>query len=114
MGSYSLRIVFEEMPADLLGADLHIYLEDISEAGAPARILTERTISNAIVSRGQPVYATSIHVPEFDSTARVSLRVHVDASRSGTTTRGDYVSTSVCPIPPSAPAQGVEVHVHRI
>lgn len=114
MGNYSLRIVFEDLEADLAGVDLRIYLEDISEADAPSKVLAERTISNASISRSRPVYLVSIDAPVLDSGARVSARVHVDTSRSGTTTAGDYLSTSVCLLPRTPPAAGVDVHVHRI
>jgi hypothetical protein len=34
MSNYPVRIIFEVLDVDLVGVDLHIYLEDISEAGA--------------------------------------------------------------------------------
>ena len=114
MSNYSLSIVFDDLDADLVGVDLHIYFEDISEAGAPSKLLVQRAISKVTIPRSQPVYPASLEAPVFDSGAQVSVRVHVDTSRSGTTTAGDYLSTSVCPVPRSAPAASIEVRVQRI
>jgi len=114
MSNYPLRVVFEVLDVDLVGVDVHIYLEDISEAGAPSRIVAQRSFVNVNIPCGESVYLANLDAPSFDSGARISVRVHVDASRSGTTTLGDYLSTSVCPIPEPVPAEGIDVHVHRI
>ena len=52
MSNYPLRIVFEVLDVDLVGVDVHIYLEDISEAGAPSRIVAERSFVNVNISCG--------------------------------------------------------------
>jgi hypothetical protein len=114
MSNYLLRIVFKDLDADLIGVDLHIYLEDISEADAAAELLGQQTILNVTVPRNQPVYLASLEVPAFGAGAQVSVRVHVDTSGSATPSPGDYLSTSVCSIPRPVPAEGVVVHVHRI
>ncbi len=114
MSSYPLRIVFEFLDVNLVGVDVHIYLEDISEAGAPSKIVAERSFANVSIPCSESVYLANLDVPSFGRGAQISVRVHVDTSRSGTTTVGDYLSTSVCPIPEPVPAEGIDVHVHRI
>ena len=114
MGTFPLMIVFDELDTNLVGVDLHIYVEDIGEADAPSKLLDHKTIPNVTIRGQPPVYVARLEAPPLGDNAQVSIRVHADTDRSGTMTSGDYLSTSVCALPRQMPPLGLDVRVHRI
>jgi hypothetical protein len=84
---------------DLEDAEVRIRIEDVSQADAPARTITERVVRGDVLMPGEPLHA-SLGVPEaqFDPRAHYSVRVHVDTTGAGRVTPGDYVSTGSHPV----------------
>lgn len=114
MDHFPLTIVFDDLDADLVGVDLHVYVEDIAQADAPSKLLQHQTVPNVTIPHRRPIYVARLNLPTPGRDAQASIRVHADTTRSGSLTTGDYLSTSVCLVPRTVPARGLDIHIHRI
>jgi putative lipoprotein len=92
-------IVFpESMPAGP-SATIHVRIEDVSLADAPATVVTSVTLENVAIPppADQPV-VFAIPVETYDPRMRYGVRVHVDRDGDGRVSGGDLVSTSHHPV----------------
>lgn len=91
----------EALPA---GATLHIYVEDVSRADAAAtRVAELATPLDRPLAAGASL-PFALNVPEVDARVRYNVRVHLDATGSGTVTSGDQITTQSYPVlTPGAP-----------
>jgi uncharacterized lipoprotein YbaY len=78
--------------------DVHVYVEDISRADAPAIIAGEIEIKAAKLRPGATLPFT-VEVPgKLDDRRIYSVRAHIDVTGSGDVTKGDLVSTQTYPV----------------
>jgi uncharacterized lipoprotein YbaY len=88
------------------GTPLRVQLRDTSLADAPAEILAE---ADTVVSDegGQRLATVELPAPEGRPADRLTVWAHLDVSRTGDVTVGDYVTTQahVAPSPEQQPAR---------
>jgi heat shock protein HslJ len=92
-------IVFpENLPAGP-PATIHVRIEDVSRADAPATVVASATLQDVALppAAGEPV-TFAIPVASYDPHMRYGVRVHVDRDGDGQVSVGDLVSTSHHPI----------------
>jgi len=98
------EVTFEDGPADISGAAVHVRVEDVSRADALARTVGEWNIPTlprgTTTSRPIPF---QLQVETLDSRTRYSLRAHVDVDRDGFTSRGDFITMEEFPLAPGGP-----------
>jgi heat shock protein HslJ/uncharacterized lipoprotein YbaY len=80
-------------------ATVHVRIEDVSRADAPATVLAEVTLEAVDVppAAGEAV-TFAIPVDTYDPRLRYAVRVHVDRDGDGRVSSGDLVSTTHVPV----------------
>lgn len=91
------RIRFETGSPDFSGALLRLRLEDVSRADAGARLLAEQVV-DITHARGDSFPYTLVGDVTPEVGALCTVRAHIDLDRTGTVTRGDFISTQSYPI----------------
>jgi uncharacterized lipoprotein YbaY len=97
------EIRFEAGAPGFEHAVLRVYLEDATEADAPARVVaTEQTtgVSRAFGASETIPFAVHAEGP-LDPSRSYYLRVHIDVRGTGSVGKGDFVTTQSYPISPS-------------
>jgi len=92
-------------------ADLIIRLEDTSLADAPARLLAQ-TVLHGVSWRGDPAQtqAFALEIPDdLTPASHYDLRMHLDISRSGQISRGDFITTQAHPVDLGKPTEQLRV-----
>jgi uncharacterized lipoprotein YbaY len=87
-------------------------VEDVSRADAPAITVAEQVQERvALPQREDESLSFAIRIPtsSIDPRRRYTVRVHVDVTGTGSTTRGDFVSTRSYPVLPEQGETAVEV-----
>ena len=79
----TLELAFPPLAADLDGVAVHVRIEDVGEADAPARLLLQRDFRLVRVSRDARKAALEIDIPDLGNVALPAIRVHVDLSGAG-------------------------------
>lgn len=93
------------------GAVLHVYVEDVGRADAPARIAARLDLPlPGGIGRGQSL-PFSLEVAGVDPACHYAVRVHVDRSANGRVEVGDCVSTQSHPVLTRGAPASVEVPV---
>lgn len=108
------RIHFEDLFQDLNNVDIHIYVEDLSEADAPAKILLEKHLEGVSIRQGEAVFYTDVVYPDVSLDVTLFMRVHVDTTGSGTMSEGDYLTTSAYQLTQKCASTQEDIHVSRI
>lgn len=88
-------------------ANLIIRLEDTSLADAPARLVAQ-TVLHDVSWNGDPAQTLPFTLDVPDGLAphiRHELRLHLDRTRSGEITRGDFITTQAHPVDLGKPTQ---------
>ena len=91
------RIVLDEGDQSLEGATLHVVLEEVSRADAPAREVGRVDLAGDALSAAAPIGFT-LAVPKLDPNARYEVRAHLDRSGSRTFSAGDQITTQSYPV----------------
>lgn len=99
-----IDLMFPPLSADLSDVVVHVWVEDIGEADAPAPAFLEQRFANINVSRHVRTARLKIELPDLHDAMRPAVRVHVDASGTGTMTSGDYINPAVVDVPEEADA----------
>jgi uncharacterized lipoprotein YbaY len=110
------EIRFEPASPPFAGATVHVRLEDVSLADAPARLVAEETVRG--VSSDRPS-ATAVPFALFgpaplEPSSTYSIRVHVSLSGARDVRVGDFVTTRAYPIAPGHLPAEVDVLVHPV
>jgi uncharacterized lipoprotein YbaY len=93
------ELTFEDGPADVTGAAVHVRVEDVSRADAASLAVGEWHIP--ALPRGtttSSVIPFEIAVESLDARGRYSLRAHVDVDRDGRTSVGDFITMESFPL----------------
>jgi uncharacterized lipoprotein YbaY len=108
-------IEFEDLTSPIDGATIHIRVEDVSRADAPAIRLVEQVISDVmLMGPGRVSVPFSMQVSLPDPNGQYSLRVHVDLRGNGLVEAGDYITTQSYPVSASAGSSRMLVQVRRV
>jgi uncharacterized lipoprotein YbaY len=92
-------IVFPAAVAVGSPATIHVRIEDVSRADAPATVLASVTLEAVTVPPPAGASVTvAIPVTTYDPGARYTVRVHVDRDGDDRVSRGDLVSTAHHPV----------------
>lgn len=100
-------VAFEAGAPPFSNADLHLRLEDVSEADALARALAHTTL-HGVSWNGDPALTTpfSFSVAAAPEPGReYQLRAHLDLLRTGEVGLGDFITTQSYPVRPVLGAQ---------
>ena len=93
------ELTFEDGPADISGATVHVRVEDVSRADAASLTVAEWKIpalpAGTTTSRAIPF---EVPVGALDARGRYSLRAHVDVDRDGRTSVGDFITMEEFPV----------------
>jgi putative lipoprotein len=82
-------------------AVLHIHLQDVTFADAPARRLKDLRITGVTYdASGEEVVWFTLAAPAWESSRTVLLSAHLDRSGNGRVEPGDAVTTESYPVPP--------------
>lgn len=84
------------------GAVVHVVVEDVAEADAPAPELWRTDVQDLRVS-ADGTTRVEVDLPTFTAARQPALSVHVDRTGSGSLAVGDYINPAVVPLP--APGQ---------
>ena len=96
------EIDFEPGAPGFERAVVHAYLEDATEADAPARVVAEQHTAVGPRSAGSPATIPfALNGPPLDGSRAHYVRVHVDVSGTGSVRKGDFVSTQSYSVRPS-------------
>jgi putative lipoprotein len=90
-----LDLRFPPLSADLANAVVHLTVEDVGEADAPARVLFERDFTHIRVSREDRTVRIECDLPDLRGAVRPAIRLHVDTSGTGTITPGDFINPAI-------------------
>jgi hypothetical protein len=97
-----LELAFPPLAADLDGVAVHVRIEDVGEADAPARLLLQRDFRLVRVSRDARKAALEIDIPDLGNVALPAIRVHVDLSGAGAIRPGDFINPAIVEVPDDA------------
>jgi uncharacterized lipoprotein YbaY len=108
-------IEFEELTSPIDGATIHVRVEDVSRADAPATRLAEQVIRDLMLrGPGRTTVPFSVQASLPDPNGQYVVRVHVDLSDNGEVGSGDYITTQSYPISTSSGSARMLVKVHRV
>ncbi|MFI6495395.1 hypothetical protein [Streptomyces sp. NPDC050564] len=107
-----LRCCIELPTAAALGpaTQVHLTVEDVSLADAPAPTVLHRTFALSDPTCGP--YETDLTLPSPQ--ARYAIRIHIDVSGDGRITPGDYVSTAQHTLTPGKRTTDLRVPVRCV
>lgn len=91
-------IVFRPPPPPLAGATASIWLEDVTLADAPARVVARQTLATIPDDAAAGGLGFRLPCPAPDLRTRYTVRVHVDLDGDGRVSPGDYLSTASHPV----------------
>lgn len=114
MRHFKAKICFDHLNRDLKDIDIHIYVEDLSEADAPSKIFSEKHLRGVSIRANEGVFCTDVTYPDVSPVGELSIRIHVDTSGSGTMEEGDYFTTSVHHLAQHPLSKQEDIHVSRI
>jgi hypothetical protein len=98
----TLELAFPPLAADLDGVAVHVSIEDVGEADAPARLLLRRDFRPVRVPRDARKATLEIAVPDLGDVARPAIRVHVDRNGAGAIRPGDFINPAIVEVPDDA------------
>jgi len=94
------EVTFEEGPADISGAAVHVRVEDVSRADAASLTVAEWKVPALPAgTTTSSVIPFEVAVESLDARGRYSLRAHVDVDRDGRTSVGDFITMEEFPVP---------------
>ncbi len=106
-------IVFPLDLRPVRNATVHVRLEDVSLADAPATLIQEHIQENVSLGTGPARLAFELHGSTPDPRAGYAVRVHVDLDGDGQISPGDYISTAHHQVT-FGQATALEVPVRRV
>lgn len=97
------------------GANVHIYLEDVSQADANAKIVDKVTFCDAFhkIGTGSSL-EFALRCEKVNPKSHYSVRVHIDLQREGQVYVGDYVTAQSYPVLTFGHPEHVTVHVKKV
>jgi hypothetical protein len=94
-----LDLIFPPLAGDLAGAIVHVYIEDVGEADAPAPLYAQSQYTNVQMARDAGKLTLHVDLPDLRAAIRPAIRVHVDTSRTGTMSPGDFINPAIVDVP---------------
>ena len=94
-----LELAFPPLAADLDGVAVHVRIEDVGEADAPARLLLQRDFRAVRVARDVRKVTLGIDIPDLGDVALPAIRVHVDRTSAGAIRPGDFINPAIVEVP---------------
>lgn len=94
-----LDLIFPPLAGDLAGADVHVYIEDVGEADAPAPLYAQSKFTNVQIARDAGQLTLHVDLPDLRAAIRPAIRVHVAISRTGTMRPGDFINPAIVDVP---------------
>jgi hypothetical protein len=94
-----LDLIFPPLAGDLAGAVIHIYVEDVGEADAPAPLYAKAEFTDVRVARDAGKLTLHVDLPDLHDALRPAIRVHVDTSRTGAMSSGDFINPAIVDVP---------------
>jgi len=93
------QVQFVGMSSSIPHATMYVQLVDVTLADAPSTVIAEEVIHNVSIDVESPhAVPFSIRAPSLNERAMYTLMVHVDVSRSGRITLGDYLTMESFPV----------------
>lgn len=92
------RISFEPGAPGFEDATVRVRLEDTTVADAPARIVSEATLSGVALPSAGGTIPFLVPAGTAEAGRRYNLRVHVDRAGDGEVAEGDFVTTQSYPV----------------
>ena len=93
------ELSFEDGPADVTGAAVHVRVEDVSRADAASLIVGEWHLPALPTGTStSSVIPFEIPIEFLDERGQYSLRAHVDVDRDGRTSVGDFITMEAFPV----------------
>lgn len=114
MNHIDLIIHFDHLEEDLSEVDLYIYLEHLSEADAPSRIVAQYPLKGVSIASAESNARVRLETADLSTDDELSVRVHADVDRSGSMSPGDYLTTSQTLVPPLPHSGPLTVHLQKI
>ncbi len=109
------KITFEQGVQPFTGATMHVRLEDVSVADAPARVVAEDTRRDVSFDpQSEESLKFAIEGAEPDLKASYSVRAHIDLDGDGQVSRGDFISMQSYPVLTFGYPRQVSVLVRRV
>ena len=107
-------VVFPPDTKPVQNARMHLRLEDVSLADAPATLVIERTYESISLPGGAERLSFELHGQIPSPVAHYSVRVLLDVDGDGEISAGDYISTESYPVLTFGHPKQVEISVRRV
>lgn len=100
----TLNLQFPEPPSLAGRVSVHVVVEDVGEADAPAPVLYETEVHDLVIGLDGNVEPFELAIPDVGDAVEPAIRVHVDQGATGTLTEGDYINTARLRLPDAGQA----------
>lgn len=108
------EIFFDEGAPPFSGAVVHVRLDDVSRADAPAIEVARLDIPDVSYQPGDPPLEFSLPTPSLDPAARYEIRAHADLDGAGHVTRGDQITMESYPVLTGGSPNRIRLRLRRI
>jgi hypothetical protein len=94
-----LDLIFPPLADSLEDIVVHVIVEDLGEADAPAPLLHRRDFPSLRIGQERLVQTLELDLPDLATAALPVIRVHVDRSGSGAIRAGDFINPEIVEVP---------------
>jgi hypothetical protein len=95
----ALELRFPPLDRDLEGVVIHVVIEDVGEADAPAPRLGGADVTGKTIRRDDGRLRLDLPLPDLAGAAVPAVRIHVDRTGAGRIAVGDFVNPSRAELP---------------
>lgn len=100
----TLQLQFPEPPSLAGRFSVHVVVEDVGEADAPAPVLYKTEVHELAIGPDGQVEPFELAIPDVGNAVEPAIRVHVDQGATGTLTEGDFINPARLRLPDAGQA----------
>lgn len=109
------KIIFDRLAKSFSHGTVYIYLEDVSMADAPSRVISEQVIADVdLVATQDPAIEFVLYGKIHDYNASYAIRVHADIDRDGKLSKGDFINMESYHVLTHGYPKNILIHVRQI
>ena len=109
------KIIFDRLAKSFSHCTVYIYLEDVSMADAPSRVIFEQVIADVdLVATQDPAIEFVLYGKITDYNASYAIRVHADIDRDGKLSKGDFINMESYHVLTHGYPKNIIIHVRQI
>ena len=109
------KIIFDQLAKSISHGTVYIYLEDVSMADVPSRVISEQVIADVdLVATQDPAIEFVLYGKITDYNASYAIRVHADIDRDGKLSKGDFINMESYHVLTHGYPKNILIHVRQI